>query len=1067
MRTPAAVVLLAGLTLAVGSCSDEPTRTPLAPLAPPAPHASFMPPLPSVRISELHYDNTGTDAGEAIEISGPAGMSVAGWQVVLYNGNGGASYNAQTLSGAFPATCTTRGVIVLSYPTNGIQNGGTSATPTSNPADADGIALVDDAGAVVQFISYEGVFTATNGPASGLASTDIGIRELGNEAAGQSLALNGSGTWTGPAAHTFGACNDDGSGPPPPTVASVTVAPATATIAVGATQTFTATALDASNQPIAGVAFTWSTSAPAIATVDASGVATGIAQGDAQITATAPNGVAGSAALHVNPATTPTLPDTRLAEIHYDNVGTDTGEAIEVEGPAGTSLAGWTIVLYNGNGGAAYNTAPLGGTIPALCNGRGVVVVTYPQDGIQNGSPDGFALVDAAGQVVELLSYEGTFTATTGPAAGLVSTDILVAEANAPIGQSLQRDANGVWQAPSASSLGACNGSGPTQPPGNSITFTGRLATDPALPVGFQDQIFATVRDGSGAVITTAITWSSDTPAIASIDQTGVVTALGAGSAVLRATAADGVTTGTIALPTRVAVASTTALYAGNTEFGEPADADPSDDLLVRRAQYTSSFNPARGIPNWVSYDLEATHFGAEDRCDCFTFDPLLPASLTHYTTADYTGAGTFHGFGIDRGHLARSFDRTSASLDNATTFYFSNIIPQASDLNQGPWAILENVLGDFARLQNREVYVIAGASGSKGTIKNEGKLTIPTSVWKVAVIMPRDQGLANIHGVQDIVDVIAVIMPNDPGVRNVDWNSYRTTVDAVEALSGYDVLALLPDQVEIAVESNTKPPVAATNGPFTGSEGTSVAMSAAASTDPDGDALTYRWSFGDGTSGTGVSVTHTYAQDGAYTVSLTATDVRGLETTVATTATIANVAPVIGAFAGATLLPGETYRSSGSFTDPGADSWSATVDFGDAAPGLGGIALAGMRFSLFHRYTTPGTFTVTVGIADDDATATRTATVTVLTPVAALQNAAAIVAALEAAGTVDHGNATSLTQKLDAAIAALQSGNTIPARGQLGALLNEIDAMIQSGRLTPQAADPLRSLVDRVARVI
>src|SRR3954466_12001854 len=85
---------------------------------------------PSTRFSELHYDNVGTDVGEAVEISGPAGMDVTGWSVVLYNGNGGASYNTQTLSGPIPATCGTRGVIVLTYPANGIQNGGTTATGT-------------------------------------------------------------------------------------------------------------------------------------------------------------------------------------------------------------------------------------------------------------------------------------------------------------------------------------------------------------------------------------------------------------------------------------------------------------------------------------------------------------------------------------------------------------------------------------------------------------------------------------------------------------------------------------------------------------------------------------------------------------------------------------------------------------------------------------------------------------------------------------------------------------------------------------------------------------------------
>ena len=77
---------------------------------------------------------------------------------------------------------------------------------------------------------------------------------------------------------------------------------------------------------------------------------------------------------------------------------------------------------------------------------------------------------------------------------------------------------------------------------------------------------------------------------------------------------------------------------------------------------------------------------------------------------------------------------------------------------------------------------------------------------------MPHDQGLADMHDYRDL-EVIAVNMPNDPGVRNVDWNTYRTTVDAIEALTGYDLLALLPDDVEAAVESNTQPPLAAHRG--------------------------------------------------------------------------------------------------------------------------------------------------------------------------------------------------------------------------------------------------------------
>src|SRR5262249_46313002 len=158
-------------------------------------------------------------------------------------------------------------------------------------------------------------------------------------------------------------------------------------------------------------------------------------------------------------------------------------------------------------------------------------------------------------------------------------------------------------------------------------------------------------------------------------------------------------------------------------------------------------------------------------------------------------------GFGIDRGHMTRSFDRTTGSLDNAHTFMFSNVVPQASDLNQGPWAILEDDLGDMATLQDKEVRIIAGPAGSQGTVKKEGKIVIPASTWKVAVIMPRGKGLADIHDYRDI-QVIAVNMPNVAGIRNVPWQTYQTTVDAIEALTGYDLLAALPDKVENIVEA-------------------------------------------------------------------------------------------------------------------------------------------------------------------------------------------------------------------------------------------------------------------------
>jgi hypothetical protein len=295
--------------------------------------------------------------------------------------------------------------------------------------------------------------------------------------------------------------------------------------------------------------------------------------------------------------------------------------------------------------------------------------------------------------------------------------------------------------------------------------------------------------------------------------------------------------------------------------------------------------------------------------------------------------------------------------------------------------------------------------------------------------------------------------MPNEPGIRNVDWKTYKTTVDAIELLTGYDLLSLLPDKVEQIVESNTKPPLGDAGGPYSGSEGTAVTLSGSASFDPNGSIVTYSWDFGDDTDpGSGVTPSHTYAQNGTYTVHLTVTDNDGLTDDVTTSVVVSNVAPSISAFAGATLLPGETYTASGSFTDPGADTWSATVNYGDGS-GVAALALAGKNFSLSHTYNAAGTFNVTVQVTDDQTSSSRSQTVTVLTPAQGIQNVLALV------------EVNSLRSKLDNAVKSLEKNNVTPAVNQLEAFLNELDAMVKTGRLAESQALPMRVGIERVIR--
>jgi len=156
----------------------------------------------NVWINEIHYDNTGTDTNEFIEIAGPAGTVLTGSQLVLYNGANGLVYNTKTLSGVIDDEGCGYGAIAISYPVNGIQN------------DTDGlaVALVVAPGGV-QFLSYEGVFVAADGPVAGMASTDVGVNETGTTPIGRSLQLTGSGNayssfaWNPPFAASPGSLN--------------------------------------------------------------------------------------------------------------------------------------------------------------------------------------------------------------------------------------------------------------------------------------------------------------------------------------------------------------------------------------------------------------------------------------------------------------------------------------------------------------------------------------------------------------------------------------------------------------------------------------------------------------------------------------------------------------------------------------------------------------------------------------------------------------------------------------------------------------------------------------------
>ncbi|RAK69726.1 DNA/RNA non-specific endonuclease [Hymenobacter edaphi] len=231
---------------------------------------------------------------------------------------------------------------------------------------------------------------------------------------------------------------------------------------------------------------------------------------------------------------------------------------------------------------------------------------------------------------------------------------------------------------------------------------------------------------------------------------------------------------------------------------GRP-DKSPNNYLMVK-PQYTLSYSRDRGTPNWVAWHLSRAWLGSAPRQDDFRPDPALPRGWYQVTPRSYSGSG------FDRGHNCPSADRSLTLDDNSATFLMTNMIPQAPMNNQRTWNHLEDYSRDLVQA-GHEVYVLMGSygrggTGSSGLVQtlDNGHVTVPKRVWKVLVVLPNGAGdLQRIAGGQ--ARLIAIDTPNDNSV-DPDWAKYRTSVDAIEAATGLDLLSLLPVETQAQLEA-------------------------------------------------------------------------------------------------------------------------------------------------------------------------------------------------------------------------------------------------------------------------
>lgn len=215
-----------------------------------------------------------------------------------------------------------------------------------------------------------------------------------------------------------------------------------------------------------------------------------------------------------------------------------------------------------------------------------------------------------------------------------------------------------------------------------------------------------------------------------------------------------------------------------------PAVVDDEEILIVRHYGYTLAYHKTYKIPHWVAWKLTADRVdGRVKRGEEFMENPLIPARYRS-VHGDYSGSK------YDRGHMVPSGDMKWDKKAMEEAFYMSNMCPQAPNLNRGDWRLLEEKCRVWAKRVG-DLYIACGPIVEEGKWHRRigrNKVTVPDGFFKVVLTLADDRPRA-----------IGFIYPNDD--CNAPIGDYAVSVDSVEAVTGIDFFATLPDELEDKVE--------------------------------------------------------------------------------------------------------------------------------------------------------------------------------------------------------------------------------------------------------------------------
>jgi uncharacterized protein YjdB/PKD repeat protein len=507
-----------------------------------------------------------------------------------------------------------------------------------------------------------------------------------------------------------------------------------------------------------------------------------------------------------------------------------------------------------------------------------------------------------------------------------------------------------------------------------------------SLEAGTTVQLSATPRDAGGAPLGgRVVSWTSNDETVAKVSATGLVTGIAAGSATITATSEG--KSGTASITVTPTSPGSAAVLVGAGDIGVCGlDGKEQTARLLDNIPGTVYTTGDNAYDDGSDADFANCYDASWGRHKART----RPSPGNHeYHTAG--ASGYFAYFGENAGPAGRGY--YSYNLGEWHIISLNSNVSMSSTSAQVTW-----LKADLAA--NPAECTLAYWHHPRFSSGDHGNSSSTQPLWDVLYAAGADVVLAGhdhsyerfapqtptgvadpVRGIREFVIgtggagfySFGTVKPNSE-VRNTGtWGVLQLTLRSGEYEWKFVPVAGQTFTDEGSGTCHSPPPnqapVARPGGPYR-SEAL-VVFDGRASTDPDGNTpLTYAWNFGDGTTGTGATPSHSYTADGDYTVTLVVTDALGRASTPATTtATIANIAPTANAGPNVFLRPGEPFNLSATFGDPGGDDgpWTYRIDWGDGSASSGTAMTQGASIAGSHVYAAVGTYAVQVTVTDKD----------------------------------------------------------------------------------------------------